>query len=80
MTKRAKKRNPKTALKLPHLKHYKNAVLNSPPSLSLRRSYDHAIRDFIYWCCSEPRPSFNRTVVTRYRIALERGRYAPAGK
>ena len=78
MTKRAKKRNPKTILKLPDLEHSKNAVLNSLSSLSSQRSYDHAIRDFIDWYCSEPRLSFNRTVVTRYRIALEERRYAPA--
>ena len=46
--------------------------------MSSRRSYDHAIRDFIDWYCSEPRLSFNRTVVTRYRIALEQRKYAPA--
>ena len=78
MTKRAKKRNPKTILKLPDLEHSKNAVLNSLSSVSSRRSYDHAIRDFLDWYCSEPRLSFNRTVVTRYRIALEQRRYAPA--
>ncbi|RSL19159.1 hypothetical protein EDE15_4803 [Edaphobacter aggregans] len=65
MTKRAKKRSPKTILKLPDLKHSKAAVLNSLPSLISRRSYDHAIRDFIDWYCSEPRLAFNRTVVTR---------------
>ena len=43
MTKRAKERNPKTTLKLPDLEPSKNAVLNSLPFLSSRRSYDHAI-------------------------------------
>ena len=66
MTKKAKKRNPKAILKLPDLEQSKNAVLNSLSSMSSRRSYDHAIRDFIDWYCSEPRLSFNRTVVTRY--------------
>ena len=65
-------------LKLPDLEHSKNAVLNSLSSLSSRRSYDHAIGDFIDWYCTEPRLSFNRAVVTRYRIALEQRRYAPA--
>ena len=60
------------------MEHSKNAVLNSLSSLSSRRSYDHAFRDFIDWYCSEPRLSFNRTVVTRYRIALEQRRSAPA--
>lgn len=78
MTKQTKKRSPKTILNLPDLEHSKLAMLNSLPSLSSRRSYDHAIRDFIDWYCSEPRLAFNRTVVTRYRIALEQGRYAPS--
>jgi hypothetical protein len=43
-----------------------------------KRSYDHAIREFIDWYCSEPRLAFNRTVVTRYRIALEQHPYAPS--
>jgi hypothetical protein len=68
MAKRVKK--PKSVLKLPDLDYSKSAVLNSLPSLNSRRSYDHAIRDFIEWYCSEPRLAFNKTVVTRYRIAL----------
>lgn len=78
MTKRAKERNPKMMLKLPNLEHSKNAVLNSLSLVTSRRSYDYAIQDVIDWYCSEPRLSFNRTVVTRYRIALEQRRYAPA--
>jgi site-specific recombinase XerD len=74
----AKKRKPKSILKLPDLEHSKAAVLNSLPALSSQRSYDHAIRDFTDWYCSEPRLAFNRTVVTRYRIALEQRRYAPS--
>src|ERR1700734_2606156 len=76
MANRAKK--PKSVLKLPDLDYSKSAVLNSLPSLISRRSYDHAIRDFIDWYCSEPRLAFNKTVVTRYRIALEQRRYAPS--
>jgi site-specific recombinase XerD len=76
MAKRSKK--PKNVLKLPDLDYSKSAVLNSLPSLNSRRSYDHAIRDFIEWYCSEPRLAFNKTVVTRYRIDLERRRYAPS--
>jgi hypothetical protein len=44
----------------------------------LQRSYDHAIREFIDWYCSEPRLAFNKTVVTRYRISLEQRQYAPS--
>jgi hypothetical protein len=52
--------------------------MNSLTSASSKRSYDHAIREFIDWYCSEPRLAFNRTVVTRYRIALEQHPYAPS--
>jgi hypothetical protein len=40
--------------------------------------YDHAIREFVAWYCSEPRLAFNRTVVLRYRIHLGQRQYAPA--
>lgn len=76
MARKAKK--PKSVLKLPDLDYSKSAVLNSLPSLNSRRSYEHAIRDFIEWYCSEPRLAFNKTVVTRYRIALEQREYAPS--
>jgi site-specific recombinase XerD len=76
VAKRAKK--PKCVLRLPDLDYSKSAVLNSLPSLNSRRSYEHAIRDFTEWYCSEPRLAFNKTVVTRYRIALEQRQYAPS--
>jgi hypothetical protein len=69
--------SPESVLKLPDLEQSKSAVLNSLTSASSKRSYDHAIREFIDWYCSEPRLAFNRTVVTRYRIALEQHPYAP---
>jgi integrase len=53
-------------------------VLNSLTSASGQRTYDHAIREFVVWYCSEPRLAFNRTVVLRYRIHLEQRQYAPA--
>src|ERR1700677_2473643 len=74
MTKRAKRS--KTVLKLPDLDYSRSAVLNSLPSPTSRRSYDHAIREFIDWYCSEPRLAFCKTVVTRYRISLEQAHYA----
>jgi len=43
-----------------------------------KRTYDHAITEFVGWYCSEPRLAFNRTVVLRYRLHLEERRYAPA--
>src|ERR1700692_500894 len=78
MPKSKRKRNPRTILRLPDLEQSRSAVLNSLTSPSSQRAYDHAIRDFIDWYCSEPRLAFNRTVVTRYRIALELRRYAPS--
>src|SRR6267378_8230694 len=78
MAKSKRKRVPKTILKLPDLEQSKSAVLNSLTSPSSQRSYDHAIREFIEWYCSEPRLAFNRTVVLRYRISLEQKQYAPS--
>ena len=73
-----KKRSPKRVLALPDLEHAKTAVLNSLTSASGQWTYDHAIREFVGWYCSEPRLAFNRTVVLRYRIHLEQRGYAPA--
>ncbi len=70
-SKSRKKKPPKRVLALPDLEHVKTAVLNSLTSTSGQRTYDHAIRDFVAWYCSEPRLAFNRTVVLRYRIHLE---------
>ena len=64
-------------MRLPDLEQSKSAVLNSLASQSSQRSYDHAIREFIDWYCSEPRLAFNKTVVTRYRIFLEQARITP---
>jgi hypothetical protein len=76
--KRRKKRPAKRVLALPDLEHAKLAVLSSLTSASGQRTYEHAIREFVAWYCSEPRLAFNRTVVLRYRIRLEQRRYAPA--
>src|SRR3954462_14803285 len=76
--KRGKKKAPRRVLALPDLEHAKLAVLNSLTSASGQRTYEHAIREFVAWYCSEPRLGFNRTVVLRYRIHLEQRRYAPA--
>ena len=64
-------KRPKTKLGLPDLDHSKSAVLDSLRSPESKRGYRHAIDEFIQWYCSEPRLSFNKTVVTRYRIFLE---------
>lgn len=68
MGKNKRKHSPKTILKLPVLEQWKSAVLNSLTSRSSQRSYDHTIREFIDWHCSEPRLAFNKVVVTRYPV------------
>ena len=70
-------RVPKTVLRLPDLDLAKSAVLNSLSSIDAQRGYRHPIDEFIDWYCSEPRLSFRRTVVLRYRIHLESRRLAP---
>ena len=66
-----KPKRPKTKLGLPDLDHSKSAVLDSLRSPESKRGYRHAIDEFVQWYCSEPRLSFNKIVVTRYRIFLE---------
>jgi len=62
---RTKKPNrQKTKLGLPDLEHVKSAVLVSLRSPESQRSYRRSIEDFVSWYCSEPRLSFNKTVVT----------------
>ena len=65
------RRVPKTVLRLPDLDQAKSAVLNSLSSVDAQRGYRHAIDEFIEWYCSEPRLSFSKGVVLRYRIHLE---------
>src|SRR5262244_1272699 len=67
----------KTKLGLPDLEHVKSAVLVSLRSPESQRSYRRSIDDFVCWYCSEPRLSFSKTVVTRYRIYLEDRLLAP---
>ena len=70
-------RKAKTKLGLPDLDQSKTAVIGSLRSPESQRGYRHAIDEFIEWYCSEPRLSFNRTVVLRYRIYLESRNLAP---
>ena len=62
----ANTKRPKTTLGLPDLDHSNS--LRSPES---KRGYRHAIDECIQWYCSEPRLSFSKIVVIRYRIFLE---------
>ncbi len=83
MSKRARRKpanskRPKSTLGLPDLDHGKAAVLDSLRSPESKRGYRHAIDEFIQWYCSEPRLSFNKVVVTRFRIFLENRGLAPA--
>src|SRR5436305_5935114 len=65
-------RKPRTAPPtLPELDQTKLSVLNSLTSLQSRRSYQHAMDEFIEWYCSEPRLALNRAVVLRYRLQLK---------
>jgi len=83
---RCMKRNPrhegkrsraKSILRLPDLEAVKTAVLNSLSSADAQRGYRHAIDEFVEWYCSEPRLSFGKTVVLRYRMHLESRTLAP---
>src|SRR6476660_7514864 len=65
----AKGRSAKTVLRLPDLEVAKSAVLNSLSCPDAQRGYRHAIDEFVEWYCSEPRLSFSKAVVIRYRDA-----------
>jgi site-specific recombinase XerC len=67
----SKRNKAKTMLRLADLEQSKNAVLHSLGAATSQESNGHAIDEFIGWYCSEPRLSFNRTVVLRYRFFLE---------
>ena len=74
-TKPRSKKAPKRVLALPDLEQSKAAVLNSLTSASGQRTYDHAIREFVAWYCSEPRLAFNRTVVLLCKHTEENGAF-----
>lgn len=76
--KTSKRSKARTMLRLADLEQSKNAVLHSLGAASSQESYGHAIDEFIGWYCSEPRLSFNRTVVLRYRFFLEQKSLAPS--
>ena len=74
---KAKGRVGKSVLRLPDLEVAKSAVLNSLSCPDAQRGYRHAIDEFVDWYCSEPRLSFSKTVVVRYRMHLESRHLAP---
>jgi hypothetical protein len=61
----------KAILRLPDLEVAKSAVLSSLSCPDAQRGYRHVIDEFVDWYCSEPRLSFSKTVVVRYRMHLE---------
>jgi hypothetical protein len=72
-----KRSSAKSILRLPDLEIAKSAVLNSLSCPDAQRGYRHAIDEFVEWYCSEPRLSFSKTVVVRYRMHLESRGLAP---
>jgi site-specific recombinase XerD len=73
----AKRPATKSVLRLPDLELAKSAVLNSLSCPDAQRGCRHAIDEFVDWYCSEPRLSFSKTVVVRYRMNLESRHLAP---
>ncbi|MBV8828549.1 MAG: hypothetical protein JO108_04915 [Acidobacteriaceae bacterium] len=53
-----------------HLEPYEAVLLNTSGSPQSQRAYGTAIDDFVAGYCSEPRITFNKTVVLRCRIQL----------
>ena len=76
-TRKEKRRTAKSILRLPDLEVAKSSVLNSLSCPDAQRGYRHAIDEFVDWYCSEPRLSFSKTVVVRYRMHLESRHLAP---
>jgi hypothetical protein len=74
---RKRRAPPKAVLRLPDLDQAKSAVLNSLTSVDAKRGYRQCHRRVRGWYCSEPRLSFNRTVVLRCRMHLESRKLAP---
>ena len=76
-TRKGRRRAAKSVLRLPDLEVAKSAVLNSLSCPDAQRGYRHSIDEFVDWYCSEPRLSFSKTVVVRYRMHLETRHLAP---
>ena len=53
-------------LSAPRPRADQNGGAEQPDIRQRPAAYDHAIREFVAWYCSEPRLAFNRTVVLRY--------------
>ena len=68
----------KSKLGLPDLEQAKAAVVGSLPSPGSQREYTRSINEFVAWYCYEPRLSFSKTVVIRFRMYPEERHLAPA--
>src|SRR5213595_3927497 len=80
-TRKEKRRTANSILRLPDLEVAKSSVLNSLSCPDAQRGYRHAIDEFVDWYCSEPRLSFSKTVVVRYRPRPPRcSACTPAGR
>lgn len=77
-TRRRKQNRQKAKLALPDLEHTEAAVLDSLRSPESQRSYRRSIDDFVHCYCSEPRLSFNKTVVTAIEFILKINNWLPA--
>src|SRR5262245_7364036 len=67
----------KARLSLPDLDQSNAAVIGSLCSPESQRGYGTRLTNSSKWYCSEPKLSFNRTVVLRYRMQLESRNLAP---
>lgn len=76
---KGKGRAPKSVRRWPDLEVAKSAVINSLSCPDAQRGYRHALDEFVDWYCSEPRLSFSKTVVVRYRMHLE-SRHLPRAR
>jgi site-specific recombinase XerD len=74
---KVKRTHAKMILRLPDLDIAKAAVINSLSCPDAQRGYRHGIDEFVDWYCSEPRLSFSKNVVVRYRMHLESRQLAP---
>lgn len=77
-TSKQKRPAAKSVLRLPDLAVARSSVLNSLSCPDAQRGYRRAIDEFVDWYCSEPRSSFSKTVVVRYRMHLESRNLAPS--
>jgi hypothetical protein len=74
---KVKRTHAKTILRLPDIDIAKAVVIDSLSGPDAQRGYRHAIDEFVDWYCSEPRLSFSKTVVVRYRMHSESRHLAP---